>query len=123
MNGTSREGERFMTVTDRKARRSPLAWRLTLALALLLGVAPRAMAQPASIEIYGFAMLDMGINFKTIDPNWYDTMRLNKLPSYDGQFGEDGIAFAGVRQTRLGVRGFTPTALGELRTTFEFELF
>jgi hypothetical protein len=50
-------------------------------------------------------------------------MRLNKLPSFDGQFGEDGSTFAGVRQTRLGVRGFTPTALGELKTTFEFELF
>ena len=103
--------------------RDRIAWRLALAFALLLGMTPPAMAQPASIEIYGFAMLDMGINLKTIDPNWFDTMRLNKLPSFDGQFGEDGIAFAGVRQTRLGVRGFTPTALGELRTTFEFELF
>ena len=31
--------------------------------------------------------------------------------------------FAGVRQSRLGVRSSTPTALGELKTTFEFELF
>jgi len=116
-----------MTPTDKRPRRpcDRRRWARSLAMsfALLLAIAPRAMAQPASIEIYGFAMLDMGINFKTIDPNWYDTMRLNKLPSFDGQFGEDGIAFAGVRQTRLGVRGFTPTALGELRTTFEFELF
>ena len=116
-----------MTPTEQQprpaTRRSSIAWRLAVAFALLLGTAPYAMAQPASLEIYGFAMLDMGINFKTIDPNWFDTMRLNKLPSFDGQFGEDGIAFAGVRQTRLGVRGFTPTAMGELRTTFEFELF
>ena len=116
-----------MTPTDKRPRRpcDRRRWARSLAMsfALLLAIAPRAMAQPASIEIYGFAMLDMGINFKTIDPNWYDTMRLNKLPSFDGQFGEDGIAFAGVRQTRLGVRGFTPTAMGELRTTFEFELF
>ncbi len=116
-----------MTPTDRQARhatrRSPIAWRLAMAFALLLGTAPYAMAQPASIEVYGFAMLDMGINLNTIDPNWFDTMRLNKLPSFDGEFGEDGVAFAGVRQSRLGVRGFTPTAMGELRTTFEFELF
>ena len=39
------------------------------------------------------------------------------------EFGEDGSTFAGVRQTRLGVRGFTPTSMGELRTTFEFEMF
>ena len=56
-----------------------------MAFALLLGTAPYAMAQPASIEIYGFAMLDMGINLNTIDPNWFDTMRLNKLPSFDGR--------------------------------------
>ena len=28
-----------------------------------------------------------------------------------------------MRQSRLGVRSSTPTALGELKTTFEFELF
>jgi hypothetical protein len=75
------------------------------------------------IEIYGFAMLDMGVNFNTINPNWFDTMRVNRLPTFEGQFGEDGSTFAGVRQSRLGARGFTPTALGELRTTFEFEMF
>jgi len=75
------------------------------------------------IEIYGFAMADIGVNFNTINPNWFDTMRVTKLPTFDGQYGENGVTFAGVRQTRLGVRGFTPTALGELKTTFEFELF
>jgi len=75
------------------------------------------------MDVYGFAMLDMGLNFKTIDPNWYDTMRINRLPSFDQEFGEDGSTFAGVRQTRLGVRGFVPTSMGELRTTFEFEMF
>ena len=50
-------------------------------------------------------------------------MRVNRLPSFDGEFGEDGSTFAGVRQTRLGVRGFNPTPLGELQTTFEFEMF
>jgi hypothetical protein len=112
-----------MTRTDRQPRRSPMALRLALVFALVLGLAPRALAQPASIEVYGFAMLDMGLNFKTINPNWFDTMRINRLPSFDGEFGEDHSTFAGVRQSRLGVRGFTPTAMGELRTTFEFEMF
>ena len=31
--------------------------------------------------------------------------------------------FAGVRQSRLGVRSSTPTDLGDLKTIFEFELF
>ena len=61
-----------MTPTDRqpghRTGRDPIAWRLALAFALLLVIAPHAMAQPASIEVYGFAMLDMGLNLKTIDP-------------------------------------------------------
>ena len=77
----------------------------------------------ASLEIYGFAMLDLGHDFKQIDPNWFDTMRVTKLPSFKDQFGEDHNTFAGVRQSRLGVRSSTPTAVGDLKTTFEFELF
>ena len=76
-----------------------------------------------SLEVYGFAMLDFGQNFNTINPNWFDTMRLTRLPKFEGQFGEDGNTFAGVRQSRLGVRTSTPTDLGELKTQFEFELF
>jgi hypothetical protein len=85
-----------------------------------------AQAAPAatpSFEIYGFAMLDIGHDFKRINPNWFDTMRVTKLPSFENQFGPDHSAFSGVRQSRLGVRSSTPTALGELKTTFEFELF
>ena len=89
---------------------------------------PRRAAQaPAgakpTFEIYGFAMLDIGHDFKQINPNWSDTMRVTKLPSFEDQFGDDNSTFAGVRQSRLGVRSSTPTALGELKTTFEFELF
>ena len=76
-----------------------------------------------TFEIYGFAMLDIGHDFKQIDPNWFDTMRVTRLPSFENEFGEDHSTFAGVRQSRLGVRSSTPTALGELKTTFEFELF
>jgi len=76
-----------------------------------------------SMTIYGFAMLDLGTNFKTINPNWFDTMRVTKLPSFNGQYGEDVSTFAGVRQSRLGVKASTPTSFGDLKTTFEFELF
>jgi hypothetical protein len=85
-----------------------------------------AQGQPAakpSLEIYGFAMLDIGHDFKQIDPSWSDTLRVTKLPSVEDQFGHDNNTFAGVRQSRLGVRSSTPTALGDLKTTFEFELF
>ena len=75
------------------------------------------------MTVYGFAMLDIGENFTQISPNWFDTMRVSKLPSFKDQYGKDGVAFAGVRQSRLGVKTATPTALGDLKTQFEFELF
>jgi hypothetical protein len=114
-----------------------------LATALLLGGVSQARAQDGaagkgdgnaaasqapsaakpSFEVYGFAMLDIGQNFKQIHPDWFDTMRVTKLPSAPDEFGKDNSTFAGVRQSRLGVRSSTPTDLGDLKTTFEFELF
>ena len=112
------------------AGNSVRAQRAIADISMALGGNPygaRTTAQPAepkpSLEIYGFAMLDIGHDFKQIDPNWFDTMRLTKLPSVADEFGEDHNTFAGVRQSRLGVRSSTPTAVGELKTTFEFELF
>jgi hypothetical protein len=100
---------------------------------LALLVAPMARAQtPATapkeepkprLDIYGFAMLDMGYQTKQNDPAWFDVLRPVKLPSFENEFGEDGHFFAGVRQSRLGVKGFIPTDLGEIKTIFEFELF
>jgi DcaP outer membrane protein len=126
-----------------------VVWLLTIL--MLLGVPAAALAQDApaggatagagaqdkpkqqvlvqteaakpSLEIYGFAMLDIGHDFKQINPNWSDTLRVTRLPSFEDQFGRDHNTFAGVRQSRLGVRTSTPNALGTLKTTFEFELF
>ncbi len=63
-----------------------------------------AQSPKPSLEIYGFAMLDIGQNFTQIHPDWYDTLRLTKLPKFDKEFGEDNNTFMGVRQSRLGVR-------------------
>ena len=84
---------------------------------------PAAAEPKASMEIYGFAMLDVGQDFKQIDPDWFDTMRVTKLPSFEKQFGDDNRTFFSVRQTRFGVRTSSPTTLGELKTQFEFEMF
>lgn len=75
------------------------------------------------LDVYGFAMLDMGYQSKQNDPDWFDVVRPTKLPAYPNQYGEDGHFFAGVRQSRLGVKGFIPTGMGEVKTIFEFELF
>src|SRR4029450_695154 len=77
-----------------------------------------------SLDIYGFAMLDMGYDFGTVgDPDWFDTLRPTRLPSVEDGFGKDGRFFAGVRQTRFGVKGHMPTQWGDLLAHFEFELF
>jgi len=95
-----------------------------LAALLALGTTATASAQDKpTFEVYGFAMLDMGHDFKQIHPNWYDTMRVTKLPSSEDEFGRDHTWFAGVRQTRFGAKASAPTAMGELKTIFEFELF
>ena len=83
---------------------------------------PQSDAKP-TFEIYGFAMMDIGHDFKQIDPDWFDTMRVTRLPSFENQFGRDNSTFASVRQTRFGVRSSVPTPLGELKTLFEFNMF
>ena len=93
---------------------------------LLASAQSIATAQSGSqptINIYGFVMLDAGYNFNQINPNWTDVVRPTKLPSFKDQYAPDGNMFFGVRQTRLGVKGNVPTPIGELKTTFEFELF
>ncbi len=103
---------------------------LLLLLVLSAGAGFAQTAEPAKTEepkprldIYGFAQLDMGYEFKQNDPNWFDVVRPTKLPAFTDEFGKDGRWFASVRQTRFGVKSSVPTALGELKTTFEFELF
>lgn len=75
------------------------------------------------VELYGFAMLDIGYDFGQNDPAWFDVVRPTKLPSFEDEFGTDGRYYAGVRQSRFGVKTYLPTGLGELKTIFEFELF
>jgi DcaP outer membrane protein len=101
--------------------------RYLLSLILLCCTFP-ALAQDEtkkekSLEIYGFVMTDMGYNFNQIHPDWFDVVRTTKLPAFKDQYGTDGNAYFSVRQTRFGVKGYTNTPLGELKTQFEFELF
>jgi hypothetical protein len=96
---------------------------LPAAAALLASPAFAADAGASTMEIYGFAMLDMGYDSKQVDPQWFDVLRVTKLPSFDNQYGLDGNFYSSVRQSRLGVKTSTPTAMGELKTQFEFEMF
>src|SRR6185503_10140801 len=77
----------------------------------------------STFTVYGFAMLDMGFQFKQNHPDWFDVIRVTKLPSVKDEFAPNGKVYYGVRQSRLGVKSSTPTKYGELKTQFEFELF
>jgi hypothetical protein len=86
--------------------------------------AAKAEEAGTRFEIYGFAMLDIGYDFGQIgNPLWQDVLRPTKLPAFDDEFGTGDRTFAGVRQSRLGVKASTPTDMGPIETTFEFELF
>ena len=80
-------------------------------------------APDARLDIYGFAMLDTGYEANAANPDWFDVARATKLPSFEGEFGKNGNWFAGVRQSRLGFKGFLPTSAGLVKTIFEFEMF
>ena len=84
-------------------------------------VDPERTAGPR-LQVYGFAMVDTIYDFDQVDPDWFDMLRPSKLPSSANQFGEDGNFWASVRPSRLGVRSWLPTPLGEIRTQFEFDL-
>ena len=52
--------------------------------------APAASRQDAAakpegprLEIYGFAQTDIGYDFNQVDPDWFDVLRVTKLPKYD----------------------------------------
>jgi DcaP outer membrane protein len=75
------------------------------------------------MEIFGFIQMDAGYNFNQTDPNWFDVVRPTKLPAYSNQYGTDGNTFLSVRQTRLGIKNYFQTPMGELKTHFEFDMF
>ena len=96
---------------------------LVLLFCTFMAIAQEGPKKEKSLEIYGFVMTDIGYDFKQIDPDWFDVIRPTKLPTYKNEFGTNGNVYFSVRQTRLGVKGYTNTPLGELKTIFEFELF
>jgi len=96
---------------------------LASAMPALAEDATESKDEKSTFDIYGFAMLDMGYEGGQTDPDWYDSIRTTKFPSYENEFGEDGNFYASVRQSRLGFKSSTPTDLGNLKTTFEFELY
>jgi len=103
------------------------ALRMMLLASLLAGglmAARTARAEgEAKYQVYGFAMLDAGYGTEAVDPTWYDTMRPSKMASKTDEFGKEGQSYLSVRQSRLGVKSWVPTSMGELKTQFEFDMY
>ncbi|WP_266206222.1 DcaP family trimeric outer membrane transporter [Pontibacter kalidii] len=106
-----------------------LKFRQALSLLLFLLVVGQANAQEQEqeqengLEVYGFIKIDIGYNFDQLDPNWFETMRVTKLPKYENQFGPNGNIFFSVRETQVGINTRVQTPLGQLKSKFEFDLF
>jgi hypothetical protein len=96
---------------------------LIAALTSMVSLYAQDSTKEKSLEIYGFAMTDLGFNFDQINPAWYDALRVTKLPVSKNQFGTNGNTYFSVRQTRFGVKGYMPTPAGELTAVFDFDLF
>ena len=78
----------------------PLTKTWLIALAFFATPSVSVADDTTEMTIYGFAMLDMGYQSKSNDPDWYDVVRPTKLPVYKNEFGADGNYFASVRQSR-----------------------
>ncbi len=58
-----------------------------------------------SVDVYGFAQADAIYDFKRVDPDWEDTLRVTTIPTQSGAYGNDGNTVFSVRQSRLGIKG------------------
>jgi hypothetical protein len=83
----------------------------------------RAKQREAGFELYGFVMADAVYDHSGINPDWGDAARPTRLESYDGQYGEKGNFFFGVRQSRVGIKPHVPTAMGEINAQFDIDMF
>ena len=68
--------------------------------------APSSATNPKnSANVYGFVMADAIYDFKRVDPDWQDTLRVTTVPTQGGAYGNNGDFVFSVRQSRLGVQG------------------
>lgn len=101
-------------------------FRLLVILPLFQFFIPAVAQQPERekvLELYGYIKTDIGYNFNQHNPDWFDLLRVTKLPQYKDQFAPDGKIFFSVRETRLGFNSWSNTPLGKLKINFEFDMF
>jgi hypothetical protein len=111
-----------MRLRHRSATALKGAGQVALLILGLSALAP-ASAHAEGIRLYGIAQVDYIQDFNRVDPDWEDTLRPSRIPTESGQFGEDGNAVIGVRQSRLGAEGRQQVGGNELFVRVEFDFF
>jgi hypothetical protein len=76
-----------------------------------------------TLDIYGFGQADAIVDFNQNNPDWYDVLRPSRLPSFPNEFGNDHHFYLSARQSRFGASGTLPTSNGDVKATFEFDMF
>ncbi len=76
-----------------------------------------------SMNVYGFVQADFIYDFKRVDPDWNDTLRVSTIPTSGEPYGGDGEFVTSVRQSRFGVSANYPTDNGLVTGLLEFEWF
>jgi hypothetical protein len=76
-----------------------------------------------TFEVYGFAQVDYIQDFNRVDPAWEAAFRPSKIPTTDGQFGEDGQSIFSVRQSRLGAQARQQIGGQDLFVKFEIDMY
>ncbi|MEH6590045.1 MAG: DcaP family trimeric outer membrane transporter [Halioglobus sp.] len=83
----------------------------------------KTKAGDINYDIYGFVMVDAIYDFKRVDPDWNDTLRVTTIPTREGEYGSDGEFIFSVRQSRLGIKADYDTDAGKFTAILEAELF
>ena len=86
-------------------------------------VTEEAPSDGLGFDIYGFVMADTIYDFRRVDPDWNDTLRVSTIPTQEGQYGQDGEFVFSVRQSRLGFAADYDTSMGKVSALLEAELF
>jgi len=119
------ERKRIMTIKPEYCGRLRAGTVAALA-AAAVGVPTVSFAEDAkklSVDVYGFVQLDAIYDFKRVDPDWNDTLRVSTIPTEGEPYGSDGEFVTSVRQSRLGMKAFYPTDNGDVTALLEFEWY
>jgi hypothetical protein len=85
--------------------------------------APDSLIKRPRIELFGQFVTDVITDFNQVRPAFFDVLRASQLPAFKNEFGRNQHQYFSPRPTRFGVRMSVPTAKGEIRGIFDWDLF